>query len=184
MLIHDPSDIEAPLQSGACLDELLKMKDEGLLDHIGIGVRQHDFHKRAIETGHIDIVLTYLDYTLLSQSAAETTLPLAKKNDVGIILASARGMGALAGPEPDDEQEERRYPGKKPMAHGIWTWCNEHDVNIRQLALHFCLAADIDGMVMAGPATQQQVEEVIEAAKTPVPEDVWQAFETEFGVRG
>jgi hypothetical protein len=37
---------------------------------------------------------------------------------------------------------------------------------------------------MAGPATQQQVEEVIEAAKTPVPEDVWQAFETEFGVRG
>jgi aryl-alcohol dehydrogenase-like predicted oxidoreductase len=184
VLIHDPRDIEAPFQPGACLDELLKMKNEGLLDHIGIGVREHAFHKRAIETGHIDIVLTYLDYTLLSQSVAETTLPLAKQHDVGIILASAQGMGALAGPEPDDDQEERRYPGKKPTAHAMWTWCQNHDVSIRQLALHFCLAADIDGMVMAGPATLRQVEEVIEAATTPVAEDVWQAFETAFGVRG
>ena len=93
-------------------------------------------------------------------------------------------MGLLAGPEPEDEQEERRYPGKPPVAHKIWSWCQENDVNIRQLALHFCLAADIDGMVMAGPATQQQVEEVIEAAQTPPTEDVWQAFEAEFGIRG
>lgn len=184
VLIHDPRDIEAPLKKGACLDELLKMKDEGLVGHIGIGVREHAFHKRAIETGHIDIVLSYLDYTLLSQSVAETTLPLAKRHDVGIILASAQGMGTLAGPEPDDETESRRYPGKKPMAHAMWSWCQENDVSIRQLALHFCLAADIDGMVMAGPATLQQVEEVIEAAQSPVDESVWQAFEAEFGVRG
>ena len=183
-LIHDPRDIEDPLQKGACLDELLKMKDEGLLDHIGIGVREHDFHKRAIETGKIDIVLTFLDYTLLSQSAAKTTLPLAKQHDVGVILASAQGMGALAGPEPDDETEARRYPGKKPMGHAIWSWCQEREVSIRQLALHFCLPADIEGMVMAGPATLQQVEEVVEAAQTPVDEAVWQAFEAEFGVRG
>jgi aryl-alcohol dehydrogenase-like predicted oxidoreductase len=184
VLIHDPRDIEAPLRSGACLDELLKMKGEGILDHIGIGVREHEFHKRAIETGHIDIVLTYLDYTLLSQSVAETTLPLAKQHDVGIILASAQGMGLLAGPEPDDETERRRYPGNERVAHRMWTWCRENDVKIRQLALHFCLAAKIDGMVMAGPANKQQVEEVIEAATTPVPEDVWQAFEAEFGIRG
>ena len=50
--------------------------------------------------------------------------------------------------------------------------------------LDTCLAADIDGMVMAGPSNKQQVDEVIEAATTPVPEDVWEAFELEFGVRG
>lgn len=57
-------------------------------------------------------------------------------------------------------------------------------MNVRQLALQFCLAADIDGMVMPGPANLQQVEEMIEAATTPVPEDVWSAFESEFGIRG
>ena len=183
VLIHDPQDIEDPLKPGACLDELLKMKDEGLLGYIGIGVRDHGFHKRAIETGHIDIVLTFLDYTLLSQTATQTTLPLAKERDVGIILASAQGMGSLAGPEPDDDRERRRYPGKEPVAHRMWTWCQEHDVNIRALALHFCLAADIDGMVMAGPANRQQVEEVIEAALDPPSEAVWEAFEAEFGIR-
>jgi len=184
VLIHDPRDIEDPLKPGACLDELLKMKEEGLLDHIGIGVRDHDFHRRAIETGHIDIVLTFLDYTLLSQTAAKTTLPLAKQRDVGVILASAQGMGSLAGPEPDDETEMRRYPGKEPVAHKMWSWCQEHEVNIRQLALHFCLAADIDGMVMAGPATKQQVDEVVAAALNPPTEEVWKAFEAEFGIRG
>ncbi len=184
VLIHNPWYIEQPFKSGGCLDELLKMKDEGLLDHIGIGVREHDFHKRAIETGHIDIILTFLDYTLLSQSIAETTLPLAKQEDVGIILASAQGMGSLAGPEPDKKATERRYPGKGELALQMWSWCRDRNLSIRQLALHFCLAADIDGMVMAGPATQQQVEEVVEAAGTPVPEEIWQAFEAEFGVRG
>ncbi len=184
VLIHDPRDIEEPFAKGACLDELLKMKEEGILDHIGIGVREHDFHKRAIETGHIDIVLTFLDYTLLSQTAGKTTLPLARSHDVGLILASAQGMGLLAGPEPDDESERSRYPGKEPVAHRMWTWARDHDVNIRQLALHFCLAADIGGMVMAGPATVEQVEEVIEAATMPVSKEVWAAFEAEFGIRG
>ena len=65
VLIHDPVDIENPLSRGHALDELIKMKDVGLVRHIGLGVRSHDFHRRAIETGHIEIVLTFLDYTLL-----------------------------------------------------------------------------------------------------------------------
>ena len=52
VLIHDPRDIEAPFAAGACLDELLKMKEEGILDHIGIGVREHDFHRRDRDTSH------------------------------------------------------------------------------------------------------------------------------------
>ena len=71
------------------------MKAEGYIRHIGAGVRSHEFHKELIETGHIDIILTFLDYTLLSQSVAETTLPLAREHDVGIILASPLGMGSL-----------------------------------------------------------------------------------------
>ena len=41
------------------------MKEEGLIKYIGLGVRSHVFHQQAIETGYIDIVLTFLDYTLL-----------------------------------------------------------------------------------------------------------------------
>ena len=182
VLIHDPPDIEDALAPGCALDELLKMKEEGILDHIGIGIRSHDFHRRAIETGHIEIVLTYLDYNLLTQSVAETTLPLAKERNVAIILASVFGMGTLAGPEPDDDNEVRRIPGHQPRAHDMWQWCRDNNVNIRHLAMQFCLATPIDGIVMAGPANKQQVDDAYEAALAEVPADVWRAFKAEFGV--
>ena len=182
LLIHDPDDIEDPLGPGRALDELLKMKEEGKLRHIGLGVRSHEFHRRAIETGHIDIVLTFLDYTLLNQSVAQTTFPLARQHDVGLILASPLGMGMLTGVEPDAETEQRRHPNAEPSAHAMWQWCQERNVNIRHLAMQFCLAAPVDGIVMFGPANMQQVEEGYEAATADIPPELWRDFEAEFGV--
>ena len=174
VLIHDPPDIELPLAHGEALDELLKMKEKGIIGHIGLGVRPHEFHRRAIETGQIEIVLSYLDYTLIDQSVARTTLPLAREKGVGIILASALGMGLLAGPEPD--------PKAEPRAHAIWSWCRQRGVEIRHLALQFVLAAPIEGIAMSGPCTRQQVEEVYEAATAEVPAEIWREFKAEFGV--
>ena len=183
VLIHDPIDMESVLAPGRALDTLLEMKAEGSIRHIGAGVRSHEFHKELIETGHIDIILTFLDYTLLSQSVAETTLPLARQHDVGIILASPLGMGSLTGAEPNVEDERRRNPDAEPKAYLMWKWCQERDVNIRHLAMQFCLAAPIDGVVMFGPADKSQVEDGYEAATTEIPEDIWKAFETEFGIK-
>jgi len=183
VLIHDPIDIESVLAPGQALDTLLEMKAAGSIRHIGAGVRSHEFHKELIETGHIDIILTFLDYTLLSQSVAETTLPLARQHDVGIILASPLGMGSLTGAEPKVEEERRRNPDAEPKAYAMWRWCQERDVNIRHLAMQFCLAAPIDGVVMFGPADKAQVEDGYEAATADIPEDVWEAFEAEFGIK-
>ena len=183
VLIHDPITIEDPLGPGRALDELLKMKEEGLVRHIGLGVRQHEFHRVAIETGHIEIVLTFLDYNLLDQSVAQTTLPLAREHDVGIILASPLGMGSLTGAEPNVEDERRRNPDAEPKAYLMWKWCQERGVNIRHLAMQFCLAAPIDGVVMFGPADTSQVEDGYAAATADIPEDIWEAFEAEFGIK-
>ena len=183
VLIHDPLDMESVLAPGQALDTLLEMKAEGVVRHIGAGVRSHEFHRELIETGHIDIILTFLDYTLLSQSAAETTLPLAREHDVGIILASPLGMGSLTGVEPDVETERRRNPDAEPKAHAMWQWCQEREVNIRHLAMQFCLAAPVEGVVMFGPADKAQVEDGYEAATVDIPESIWEAFEAEFGIK-
>ena len=182
ILIHDPQDIENPLAPDHALDELLKMKQEGLVGHIGLGVRQHEFHRRAIETGHIEIILSYLDYTLLDQSVAETTLPLAKKKGVGIILASVFGMGSLCGVKPDEDTEKRRNPSGPPKAYKMWEWCNKNGVNIRHLAMQFCLGAPIDGIVMAGPSNAQEIDEAYEAATAIVEPEIWKDFKSKFGV--
>ncbi len=172
VLIHDPSDIEVPLAPGYALDELLKMKDEGIIGYVGLGVRSHEFHRRAIETGQIDIVLTYLDYTLLDQSAAETVIPLAKKYDVGIILGSVLAMRKLTGQEPKND----------PRAYAMWEWCRKRGISIRDLAIQFCLALPIDGIVMPGPGTKEHVDEVYASATADIPAEIWKEFKDEFGV--
>ena len=198
---HGPRyDIETPL--GACLDTLIDWKMKGRIGNIGIGVRQHEFHRRAIETGEMDIVLSFLDYTLLSQSVAETTIPLALKNDIGIILASPLNGSLLAGPEPDVRRAKDLSSGPDrilppslisgptdlyvlPYAHQMWQWCKEQGVNIRDLAIQFVLNAPVEGngIVLSGPANQGEFDEVYASATTKVPESVLQDFETEFGVR-
>ena len=183
VLIHDPEDMESVLGKGRALDTLVEMKDEGLIRNIGAGVRSHEFHKELIGTGHIDIILTFLDYTLLSQSVAQTTLPLAREHDVGIILASPLGMGSLTGVEPNVEDERRRNPNAEPKAYAMWKWCQERDVNIRHLAMQFCLAAPIDGVVMFGPADKAQVEDGYAAATVDIPEEIWETFEVKFGIK-
>lgn len=174
VLIHDPGDVAVPLAPGHALDELLRMQERGLVRHVGIGCRQHEFHRRAIETGRIDVVLTFLDYTLLDQSAGQTTLPLARRHGVGVQLASVFGCwsGALSGNEPKDN----------PKAHAMWAWCQARGLNLRHLALHFALAAPIEGHVIVGPGTPEHVAEVCHEARVPVPAEVWTEFRAEFGV--
>lgn len=183
VLIHDPRDDDNPLAPGAAFDALLQLKAEGVIGHMGIGVRSHEWHRKAIESGHCEVLITFLDYTLINQSAANSVIPLALKNDVGVILASVQGMGLLAGPEPDPKIEERQHPGQVPLARDIWKWCQERSVNIRQLALGFCLNAPLNGngMVLAGPANKREVQEVLEAATIPLPGEVWQEFKDRFG---
>ena len=196
VLIHGPRyDIESPLNE--CLDVLVDWKARKRIGHIGIGVRQPEFHKRAIETGEMDIVLSFLDYTLLSQSLADTTIPLALEHDVGIILGSPLTGSLLAGPEPKIDVEKktpsplppsligsRLDPSVVAPAHRMWKWCNRRGLNIRDLAIQFALQAPVkgNGIVLTGPANLKEFDEVYQSATKEIPENVWEDFKNEFGI--
>ena len=190
VLIHGydrPQDLELaemvdPLAPGNALDELLKMKDEGKLKHIGIGARTDSVIARAVETGHIDLVLTYLEYNLLTQAASENIFPVCRAHDVGVQLASPFGMGLLTGVVPKVSEEKRKIPNREPRVSQMLAWCNQRDVNIRHLAIQFCLAAPVDSIVLPGPSSLQEVEDAIESATADIDSSIWEEFEAEFGV--
>ena len=171
-----------PLAPGNALDELLKMKDEGKLKHIGIGARTDDVIVRAIQTGHIDLILTYLEYNLLTQAANERMFPTCREHDVGVQLASPFGMGLLTGAVPEISEEKRKILDKEPRVAQMLEWCNQRNVNIRHLAIQFCLAAPLDSIVLPGPGSLQEVEDAIESATVHISDSIWEEFEAEFGV--
>lgn len=183
VLVHDPADVDELLREGAVFDVLCEMKSQGVVRNIGLGARSHDWHVRLIDEGINDVSLTFLDYTLVNQSAAATIFPAARRRSTGVILASVQGMGLLTGQEPDPERERGMHPGAEPRAHRIWTWCREHGVNIRHLAIQFCLAAPADSIVMFGPASIRHVHDAYEAATETIPVELWEAFDRAFGIR-
>ena len=161
------------------MDELQKMREEGLIKFIGLGVRQHEFHKIAIETGVVDVILTYLDYTLLSQTANEWLLPLAAENDIGIINGSPIAMGLLSGIEPD-VSAERMHLGTSDAekAHRLWQWAGDNDLNLLNLAIQFCFRQPGIAMSLTGSKNATEVDQNFAAATTPVPDDVWEKLQT------
>jgi aryl-alcohol dehydrogenase-like predicted oxidoreductase len=174
-LVHDPDSMDPVVAKGGALDELQRMREEGLIKFIGLGVRQHEFHKIAIETGVVDVILTYLDYTLLSQTANEWLIPLAAENDIGIINGSPIAMGLLSGVEPDVSASSVHlgtYDAEK--AHQLWQWAADNNLNVLNLAIQFCFRQPMIAMSLTGSKNAAEVDQNFTAATTPVSEDVWE----------
>ena len=168
-LVHDPESMMPVVAKGGAFDELQRMREEGLINFIGLGVRQHEFHEIAIRTGVVDVILTYLDYTLLNQSASQTLMPVAKENDIGIINGSPIAMGLLSSVEPDPSA---RYPDGK-RAHKLWCWAQENNLNLLALAIQFCLRQPLIDTILTGSKNASEVEQNYIAATTEVPSEVW-----------
>ncbi len=173
VLIHDPPDMDPPLAAGAALDTLVQMKRQGAIGAVGLGCREHTFHKKAIATGKLDVVLTFKDYTLLDQSAAIDIIPLAQKHGLGIILASILDMGTLSGEAP---------PKRQKPANRMWHWCRSKGYCLRDFAIQFGLALPIDGCLLTGPATAKQMQDVYHSATRGISPKLWSEFHSEFGI--
>ena len=177
-LVHDPDSMDPVVAKDGAFDELQRMREEGLLKFIGLGVRQHEFHKIAIETGVVDVILTYLDYTLLSQTANDWLLPLAAENDIGVINGSPIAMGLLSGIEPDISAERMHLDtSDAEKAHRLWQWSTDNDLNVLNLAIQFCFHQPKIAMSLTGSRNATEVEQNFAAATTPVSDDVWEQLQ-------
>ena len=175
VLVHDPPSMEPVLAPGGALDELERMRDEGLLRAIGLGCRPLEHHRRAIESGRFDALLTFGAYSLLSQEASGL-IDEAHVAGVGVIVAQAIVAGLLAGPDPALSERMRGRPEYAP-ARGWWLWANERGLPLQAVAVQWVLRNPKVGCVLIGPRAPAEAEENVRLAATPLPEGVWAEVE-------
>ncbi len=183
MLIHDPHEIDPTLEKGGTLEGLLKCKDRGLVRHVGYGMRQHDFHLKAIATGDVDLLLCFNDYNLIRQTVKDTILPAAAEADIGVMNGWSILRGILTDVNIDDEIARGRWKkeGDVAAAYPIWQWCVEEGISILQLAIQFCLKDERIHGNNIGSLNVEQLEANVRAASTPIPDEVWEKYEAKFG---
>lgn len=183
VLIHDPRQIEPTLAKDGTLDGLLQLKARGLVRNVGYGMRQHDFHLKAIATGDVDLMLCFNDYNLIRQTATDELLPTATAAGMGVMNGWSILRGLLTGINIDEAREKGRYKNDADVdaARRVWQWCQQEEVNLLQLAVQFCLREERIHANPIGSLNVEQLEANVWAASTPVNENVWGRFHAEFG---
>ena len=97
LFIHDP-DANADEAILEAYPELDRMRSEGIIKAIGVGMNQCETPTRIIKETDIDMVLIAGRYSLLDQKAMRELLPTAQARNVDIIAAGVFNSGILANP--------------------------------------------------------------------------------------
>jgi aryl-alcohol dehydrogenase-like predicted oxidoreductase len=179
VLVHDPPDMGPVLQSGGAAEELVRLKEEGGIGAVGIGVQGHALLRAAIRDGRFDLIQTTYDYTLLRTSAAEAVLPEAHGRHLAVVNASPYLSGLLAAGSEEQMEglaRERPWacrPGDLERARMLFRWAVAEGVDLAALAVQFSLREERFAATLVGPRDVTEVKRNVEAALTPISEETW-----------
>ena len=175
-LIHDTetSTWEQITAPGGSLDELVKMRDEGLIEHLGIGAGPVEMIARYVETGLIEVVMTHNRYNLLDRRA-EPLLDLCQARGVAVFNAGVYGSGILA--KDVTEYSRFRYQPAEPAVvdrvRRMGAACARHGVPLGAAALQFSLRDPRVTSTVIGMSHSERVAQTLALARHPIPESLW-----------
>ena len=136
-----------------------------------VGITGYPVHnlKRLAEQSDIDTILTYCRYSLLDTAAEEVLVPLAKKQNIGLINASPLHMRALTNTGvPDWHPAPMKVveAAEKAAQH-----CKSKGVDIADLAMQFVLASENFATTLVGMSKVRHVQSNVKVVGTkPDPE--------------
>jgi predicted aldo/keto reductase-like oxidoreductase len=96
--VSDFEDYEKVMAPGGAYEGLMRARDEGLVDHIGITSHNLNVLERAIGDGYFDVIMAC--YSFLEPDAAQKVFPLTKEKDIGMLAMKPFSGGVIeeAGP--------------------------------------------------------------------------------------
>lgn len=160
--------------------ELEKMRDEGLLKAIGIGMNWCPPSIAIMKETDLNIALIAGRFTLLDQSAQDELYPLALKKKVSIIAAGVFNSGVLANPVEGAYYDYEIAPQNiLDKARAIGRYLEKYNVSLPAAALQFPLRHPAVASVLTGAGSLAELNANIELFDTELPADLWTAMEDE-----
>ncbi len=155
------------------VDALLKLKDRGLVKHVGSSITTPEGAKKIIETGlaeALQIPTSILDHRYTRSGI----LAECKKRGMAVFIRSLYLQGLVLLP---DEEILPELDEVKPVLHKLRSLAAEAGISIKELAARYAL--NLDGMTAAvvGMETVPQLEENLELfSKPPLEPDLMKAI--------
>ncbi|MFE7216295.1 aldo/keto reductase [Streptomyces sp. NPDC001698] len=176
LYLHDPHDHERAAFDFA-YPELERMRAEGLVGAIGVGMNQTRMLERFVRDTDIDVVLLAGRYSLLDHSGLTSLLPQAARRGVSVVIGGVFNSGLLADPRPGATFDYAPAPQDLlDRALAIKALCETFDVPLRAAALQFPLGHPAVASVLVGARSAAEVEDAARMIHHPIPADMWLAL--------
>jgi D-threo-aldose 1-dehydrogenase len=183
--LHDPDD-HWDEASGSGLPALEALREEGVIDAIGVGMNQSAMPAEFVRRHDIDVVMLAGRYTLLDQSALDDLLPLATERGVRIVAAGVYNSGLLSEAQPRAGATYDYVSAPAELvdrARRLAAVCEAHGVDLPTAAIHFPLRHPAVASVVVGARSSDQARLNVQRLAAPVPEDLWAELESSGLVR-
>jgi D-threo-aldose 1-dehydrogenase len=176
VLIHDPDDHgEQALREA--YPALERLRAEGSVRAIGVGMNQAKMLTRFVTDTDIDIVLIAGRLTLLDNSAADTLLPAAEERGVAVVAGGVFNSGLLAAPVAGARFDYQVAPAALlARARELEAVCARYGVPLRAAAARFPLRHPAVASVLIGARSAAEITDVIRLRDADIPAALWDAL--------
>ena len=166
------------------LPELQRMKQEGWLRHIGIGVNVVQVCLDVLAAADLDCILLAGRYTLIDHSGLAELLPLCEKRGVRVAIGGAFNSGILATGVLKNVREQLFNYERAPTewvrkVAAVEAVCARFKVPLRAAALQFPLAHPAVDIVFAGAQTLAQWQDAVVMMSCVIPAEFWTALQVD-----
>jgi D-threo-aldose 1-dehydrogenase len=160
-LVHDPDDHVEEAMNDA-VPALCRVREEGVVGAIGVGVNDADLATRFAVACDLDVVMIAGRYTLLDQRAADELLPACAARGIAVIAAAPFNSGLLAteAPSAGSRFDYTAAPDEViARASAIAAACRRHGITLPEAALRFPLQHPAVRTVLASARTPAEVSQ-------------------------
>ena len=179
--LHDPERITfaEATRPGGPVEVMAALREEGLVDHIGVAGGPIDLMCDYVAAGVFQVVLTHSRYNLLDRSA-EPLLAAAAERGVGVVNAAPFGGGLLAkGPAGSPRFAYRPATAATlAAATEMERACAAAGIPLAAAALQFSMREPRIALTVLGVSSPARVDEAIALATTDIPEDLWSTLDS------
>lgn len=170
LFVHDPEyAVDWTSNADAVLGELVKVREWGLADQVGIASGNLRLVFEAFERADLDCALVHNRYTLINRSAEPLFAEL-KARGKSVINAAPFGGGALAkGAGAERYVYQAISDDVRASLADLQSICHEFGVDLRTAAMHFSLKSPLVDCTVVGATTPAQFDGLVAALVSSVP---------------
>ena len=176
--LHDPEhagSFEPVTRTGGAIDELFKMRDEGLCRVVGLAAGNVEVMMPLLKDYDFDALITHNRFTLVNANA-EKMIAFAHDKNIAVLNAAPYCGGALAKGTASFKRYVYQAADATTLAplKVVEEICNRHHVPPGAAALQYSLRDPRIAATICGVSKPERVEQTQAWADYHIPDYVWQ----------